>query len=75
MKNLRKFDELSEDAHEQAESPMYEALEEAFMQVLMKGMRIDPEQVKSLDSYNKYIILNMRSGDKLRIDFDVKHVA
>lgn len=66
---------MNENAHEANESPIYEELEEAFMRMLMKGTGINPKDVKSVDSYNKYMIVNMRHGDKFRIDIEIKHVA
>lgn len=67
MKHLKIF--------EAVETPMIAIeLEEALMRILAKGAGINPMDVKSLDSYNKYVILHMKQGDNFRIDFDVKHV-
>lgn len=52
MKHLKLLETESEMLLK-SESPIYKEVEKAFMRVLIKGTGINPDHIKSVDSYNK----------------------
>lgn len=47
---------------------------EAFMQILYKGLKISFNNVKDVDAYNKYMVLHMKNGEKIRLDITAGYV-
>ena len=85
MKNIKPFSDIFEEdqkaklaqnmADDENAEKMEEELKEAFMRYLLNAANIKPENVISVDAYNKYCIITTKNDDPVRIDFIKKYVA
>ena len=68
MKHIKLYEATMQE--EMANDKILKELTDAFVQVITKSMKIKIEDIKSIDAYNKYTLLNTKYGT-VRIDYEL----